>query len=55
MLRRDAVQRERQLLYVSLTRARDELFVCWVGNPTSFFDKTVDSAGSAKEKLEAAT
>jgi superfamily I DNA/RNA helicase len=55
VLRRDAVQRERQLLYVSLTRARDELFVCWVGNPTNFLDKTVDSAGNAKEKLEAAT
>ena len=55
VLRRDAVQRERQLLYVSLTRARDELFVCWIGNPTSFLDKAVDSTGSAKEKLEAAT
>jgi superfamily I DNA/RNA helicase len=54
VLRRDAVQREQQLLYVSLTRARDELFVCWVGNPTSFLDKTLDSAGSTKEKLEAA-
>ena len=35
VLRRDAVQRECHLFYVSLTRARDELFVSWVGNPTS--------------------
>ena len=53
VLRRDAVQRERQLLYVSLTRARDELFVSWVGNPTSFLDKILDSAANAEEDLEA--
>ena len=54
VLRRDAVQRERQLLYVTLTRARDEQFVCWVGNPTSFLEKALDSAAYAKEELEAA-
>jgi len=31
-----AVDRERRLLYVSLTRARDEAFVTWAGTPTPF-------------------
>ncbi len=32
--REDAAARERRLLYVVLTRARDELVVSWVGRPT---------------------
>ena len=28
--------REQQLLYVSLTRARDEVFVTWAGLPSPF-------------------
>ncbi|MGH8709802.1 MAG: 3'-5' exonuclease [Burkholderiales bacterium] len=35
-LREDVLARERQLLYVSATRARDELFVCYVGEPSRF-------------------
>lgn len=35
-LREDVLARERQLLYVSATRARDELFVCHVGEPSRF-------------------
>lgn len=35
-LREDALARERQLLYVSATRARDELFICWSGEPSRF-------------------
>ncbi len=35
-LRRDVIARERQLLYVSATRARDELFICWTGEPSRF-------------------
>ncbi len=31
-----AIERERRLLYVSLTRARDEAFVTWAGTPTPF-------------------
>ncbi|HEY3411923.1 MAG TPA: 3'-5' exonuclease [Armatimonadota bacterium] len=30
------VEQERQLLYVSLTRARDELYVTWSGKPSPF-------------------
>jgi hypothetical protein len=35
-LREDALARERQLLYVSATRARDELFICWSVAPSRF-------------------
>jgi superfamily I DNA/RNA helicase len=31
-----ATKRERRLLYVSLTRARDEVFVTWSGTPSPF-------------------
>lgn len=32
----EAMERERSLLYVSLTRARDEAFVTWQGKPSRF-------------------
>ena len=32
--REDAVRRERSLLYVAATRARDELVVLWTGEPS---------------------
>jgi superfamily I DNA/RNA helicase len=31
-----ALARERQLLYVTLTRARDEAYITWTGNPSPF-------------------
>lgn len=40
----DALARERQLLYVSLTRARDELHICWSGRPSRFLDGAVGRA-----------
>ncbi|WP_017325240.1 3'-5' exonuclease [Synechococcus sp. PCC 7336] len=43
-LREDALQRERQLLYVSLTRARDEVFVSWIGEPSQFLDDVMTPA-----------
>jgi len=39
-LRNDVLDRERQLLYVSATRARDELFICWSGEPSRFLPKS---------------
>ena len=35
-LREDFIEQERQLLYVSITRARDVTFVTWVGKPSRF-------------------
>jgi len=35
-LREDFIEQERQLLYVSITRARDATFVTWVGKPSRF-------------------
>ncbi len=32
----EALERERHLLYVSITRARDEVFVTWAGRPSQF-------------------
>ncbi len=40
--RDDALKRERQLLYVSLTRARDELYVCWRGTPSRFLSGVIE-------------
>ncbi len=34
--RGDALELERHLLYVSATRARDEMFITWVGKPSEF-------------------
>jgi superfamily I DNA/RNA helicase len=38
-LRQDALERERHLLYVSMTRARDEVFLTWVGQPSRFLEE----------------
>lgn len=35
-LRDDFIEQERQLLYVSVTRARDVVFVTWAGEPSRF-------------------
>lgn len=32
----EAIACEKQLLYVSVTRARDEVFISWVGEPSRF-------------------
>ena len=37
-LRSDLLDRERQLLYVGLTRARDEAILTWVGYPSRFLE-----------------
>lgn len=42
--RQDALQRERSLMYVAATRARDRLAVMWIGEPSSLVPKE-SSAG----------
>jgi superfamily I DNA/RNA helicase/mRNA-degrading endonuclease RelE of RelBE toxin-antitoxin system len=37
-LRTEVLERERQLLYVGLTRARDEAVLTWVGYPSQFLE-----------------
>jgi hypothetical protein len=37
-----AMERERNLLYVALTRARDEAVVLWVGEPSPFLKPVID-------------
>ena len=39
--REDAEARERRLLYVVMTRARDELVVTWVGRPSPLLAKVL--------------
>jgi superfamily I DNA/RNA helicase/mRNA-degrading endonuclease RelE of RelBE toxin-antitoxin system len=39
--RSEALERERQLLYVSVTRARDEAYVTWAGKPSQFVEGLV--------------
>lgn len=39
--REAALERERQLLYVSVTRARDEVFATWVGVPSRFLEEVL--------------
>ena len=43
-----AFERERQLLYVALTRARDEVFVTWHGKPSEFLESSLALAEGAK-------
>jgi len=38
----DAVAREQRLLYVAMTRARDELVVTWTGQPSRFLASLLD-------------
>jgi superfamily I DNA/RNA helicase len=45
--RADAAERERQLLYVSLTRARDEVLLTWVGEPSPFLADALASHAEA--------
>ncbi|MCP3962313.1 MAG: AAA family ATPase [bacterium] len=40
--RQDAETRERHLLYVVMTRARDELVVTWVGRPSPLLEEVLD-------------
>ena len=42
-----AYERERQLLYVAVTRARDEVFVTSVGKPSEFLKQIDSSTGSS--------
>lgn len=37
------IEQERRLLYVSMTRARDELFVTWSGTPSPFVQELLDA------------
>jgi mRNA-degrading endonuclease RelE of RelBE toxin-antitoxin system len=43
-----AYERERQLLYVAITRARDEVFVTSVGKPSEFLTNNTGSNGGKK-------
>ncbi|MEX1361538.1 MAG: ATP-dependent helicase [Nannocystaceae bacterium] len=43
--REHAEARERRLLYVAMTRARDELAVSWSGAPSPFLAELVESSG----------
>jgi superfamily I DNA/RNA helicase len=45
--REAAVAQERRLLYVSLTRARDEAFVTWSGTPSPFVAELLTSGRTA--------
>jgi len=46
--RQDVAEMERQLLYVSLTRARDHVLTTWVGEPSEFLMEAL-TAPSASE------
>jgi superfamily I DNA/RNA helicase len=41
--REAAIAQERRLLYVSMTRARDEVFVTWTGAPSPFVQELLDA------------
>jgi superfamily I DNA/RNA helicase len=43
--RDEALERERQMLYVAMTRARDELTVTWTGEPSPFLPSSATEAG----------
>jgi superfamily I DNA/RNA helicase len=46
--REEAITREQQLLYVSVTRARDEVFVTWVGQPSRFLEEILTMPNPVK-------
>lgn len=45
--RNAVIEQERRLLYVSMTRARDEVFVTWSGTPSRFVQELLDVRRSA--------
>lgn len=45
--REAAIAQERRLLYVSLTRARDEAYVTWAGTPSPFVQELLTARGAA--------
>jgi len=49
-LREDALGRERNLLYVSITRARDRAFISWAGEPSPFLTDAIDAATRPERK-----
>jgi superfamily I DNA/RNA helicase len=46
--RADFLEQERQLLYVSITRARDAVFVTWAGEPSRFLIRAARKGRQAK-------
>lgn len=44
-----AIERERRLLYVAMTRARDQLVVSWSGEPSPFLEPHLDSGEKAEQ------
>lgn len=46
----DALTRERQLLYVCMTRARDEVFVTWSGEPSRFLQEALTRPAQAPHR-----
>jgi len=42
------IERERQLLYVAITRARDEAFITWVGEPSEFLQPHLTSISGSE-------
>jgi superfamily I DNA/RNA helicase len=42
--REEAIEQERRLLYVAMTRARDELFITWSGAPSPFLEPLLATA-----------
>jgi len=44
----DFLEQERQLLYVSVTRARDAVFVTWAGEPSRFLIRVTRKGWQAK-------
>ncbi len=47
-----ALSRERSLLYVSLTRARDEAFVTWTGEPSPFLARLLPEGTATESEAE---
>jgi superfamily I DNA/RNA helicase len=45
--RETAVERERRLLYVAMTRARDELLITWTGEPSRFLQPLLKETTTA--------
>ncbi len=46
--RADFLEQERQLLYVSITRTRDAVFVTWAGQPSSLLIRATRKSSQAK-------
>jgi superfamily I DNA/RNA helicase len=51
----EALEQEKHLLYVSVTRARDAVYLCWIGQPSRYLSGECKKVGRSHQSLSSPT